>query len=65
MGAVTLESQVIAGTATLEGNTEVLTQLAALLVDFEIGFEILPGTKGPGAPDDMNPFEMGPVGKGE
>jgi hypothetical protein len=31
------------------------------MVEFELGFEILPGTKGPAADEDLNPFEVGPV----
>jgi hypothetical protein len=39
-----------------------LDQLASAMIDFEIGFEVLPGTKGPAAaPDDLNDFEVGPV----
>ncbi len=28
---------------------------------FELGFEILPGTKGSAVETDLNPFEVGPV----
>jgi alkyl sulfatase BDS1-like metallo-beta-lactamase superfamily hydrolase len=47
MGAKTLAAQIDDGTAKIEGNRKVLNQLAATLVDFELGFEILPGTKAP------------------
>ena len=47
MGAKTLAAQIDDGTAKIEGNREVLSQLASTLVDFELGFEILPGTKRP------------------
>jgi alkyl sulfatase BDS1-like metallo-beta-lactamase superfamily hydrolase len=45
MGAKTLAAQIDDGTAKIEGDRAILQQLAATLVDFEIGFEILPGTK--------------------
>ena len=54
-------AQIEDGTAKVEGNQEVLNQLASTLVEFELGFEILPGTKGPTADADLNPFEVGPV----
>lgn len=61
MGQKTLVAQIEDGTAKVEGNQEVLNQLASTLVEFELGFEILPGTKGPTADADLNPFEVGPV----
>jgi alkyl sulfatase BDS1-like metallo-beta-lactamase superfamily hydrolase len=45
MGMKTLATQIDDGTAKIEGDRSVLQQLASTLVDFEIGFEILPGTK--------------------
>ncbi len=45
MGVKTLAAQIDDGTAKIEGNRNVLDQLASTLVDFELGFEILPGTK--------------------
>lgn len=45
MGVKTLAAQIDDGTAKIEGSREVLSQLASTLVDFELGFEILPGTK--------------------
>ncbi len=50
MGAKTFAAQIDDGTAKIEGNREVLSQLASTLVDFELGFEILPGTKSPVQP---------------
>jgi alkyl sulfatase BDS1-like metallo-beta-lactamase superfamily hydrolase len=61
MGAKKLTAQIEDGTAKLKGNQEVLKQLASTMVAFELGFEILPGTKGP-APDlDVNDFEVAPL----
>ena len=64
MGQKTLAAQIEDGTAKVEGNTEVLDQLASTMITFELGFEILPGTKGPAAEVDLNPFELGPVDPG-
>jgi len=58
MGAKKLSDQIKDGTAKLEGDPEVLTQLGSMMVDFELGFEILPGTKGEPEEDDMNDFEV-------
>jgi len=62
MGAKKLTDQIEDGTAKVKGNQEVLGQLASMMVDFELGFEILPGTKGPAKGEDLNDFEVGPVG---
>ena len=45
MGAKTLEAQIAAGTAKLEGDAGILKQLASTMVDFDPRFEIMPGTK--------------------
>ena len=48
----------------MEGNVDILAQLAATLVTFEIGFEILPGTAGTAGMAgmagevDLNPYEV-------
>jgi alkyl sulfatase BDS1-like metallo-beta-lactamase superfamily hydrolase len=60
MGAKKLTDQIKDGTAKLKGNQKVLGQLASMMVDFELGFEILPGTKGPSKGEDFNDFEVGP-----
>ena len=39
-----------------------MVQLASTMVRFELGFEIMPGTKGPSPEMDMNDFEVGDVG---
>ena len=46
-------------TAKVEGNTEIVGQLAAMMVVFDPRFEILPGTRGPDTPEDLNNFEYG------
>jgi alkyl sulfatase BDS1-like metallo-beta-lactamase superfamily hydrolase len=62
MGVKPLTAQIEDGTATADGDLGVLQQLASMLVEFELGFEILPGTKGPAADAELNDFEVGPVG---
>jgi alkyl sulfatase BDS1-like metallo-beta-lactamase superfamily hydrolase len=61
MGLKPLTAQIEDGTATADGNLAVLQQLASTMVEFELGFEILPGTKGPSSADDLNDFEVGPL----
>ena len=45
MRAKILEAQIADGTAKLEGDAGILTQLASTMVDFDPRFEIMPGTK--------------------
>jgi alkyl sulfatase BDS1-like metallo-beta-lactamase superfamily hydrolase len=44
MGAVSFDDQIAAGKAKLEGNREAYEQLKSTLVQFELGFELMPGT---------------------
>jgi alkyl sulfatase BDS1-like metallo-beta-lactamase superfamily hydrolase len=59
MGVKSFTAQIEDGTAQTEGDLGVLEQLASTMVDFELLFEILPGTKEPSAAADLNDFEMG------
>ena len=61
MGAATFDEQIAAGKATLEGNRDVYDLLKSTLVHFELGFEVLPGTKAAPKVVGLNPFEQGPV----
>jgi len=61
MGIKTLAAQIEDGTAKADGNLDVLKQLGSTMVTFEMGFEILPGTKGPSEETELNDFELGPV----
>ncbi len=54
MGAVSLDDQIKTGNANLEGNHGVYQQLKEMLVHFDLGFEIMPGT---GA-KDLTPEQM-------
>lgn len=56
IGTRPLQQQVADGTARLEGDASVLVQLAQMLVTFQLGFEILPGTGGIPAPTADDPF---------
>lgn len=56
IGIRPLQQQVADGTAQLEGDASVLVQLAQMLVTFQLGFEILPGTGGIPAPTADDPF---------
>jgi len=60
-GVKSLADQIADGDAQAEGDLSVLQQLASTMVRFELGFEILPGTKGPTPDSDLNDFEAGPV----
>jgi alkyl sulfatase BDS1-like metallo-beta-lactamase superfamily hydrolase len=61
MGQATFDDQITAGKARLTGDHKPYDQLKSMLVQFQIGFEILPGTKAV-KPADVraNPFEQKP-----
>jgi alkyl sulfatase BDS1-like metallo-beta-lactamase superfamily hydrolase len=60
-GEITLEEQLKTGVAKLEGNAEILEQLKATMIHFELGFEIMPGTKAKDpSTEEMNEFEQEP-----
>jgi alkyl sulfatase BDS1-like metallo-beta-lactamase superfamily hydrolase len=56
IGIRPLQQQVVDGTARLDGDASVLGRLAQMLVTFQLGFEILPGTGGIPAPTADDPF---------
>ena len=58
-GAKSLKAQIEDGTAQTEGNLAVLEQLASTMIEFDLFFEVLPGTKGPSPEAEKNPFEVG------
>ncbi len=57
-GVKSFADQIADGTAKTEGDVGILSRLASTMVEFEIGFEILPGTKGPSEQKESNPFEV-------
>ena len=59
-GAKKLEAQIADGTAKVEGDTGILKQLASTMVVFDPRFEIMPGTQGTAAEEDLNDYEYGP-----
>jgi hypothetical protein len=61
MGVKPLMAQIEDGTAQIEGDPGVLKQLASAMIEFDLFFEILPGTKGPAPEAEMNPFEVGEI----
>ena len=58
LGKKTLVASIQDGTAKAEGDLSLLTRLAGMLVTFEIGFEVLPGTGGKALEVDLNPYEV-------
>lgn len=62
MGAVPFDNQIEAGKATLEGDRTVYEDLKSMLVNFELGFEIMPGTGAADLSPDRNAFEQEPLG---
>jgi alkyl sulfatase BDS1-like metallo-beta-lactamase superfamily hydrolase len=61
MGAVSFDDQIEAGKAKLVGKRQVYEQLKSTLVQFELGFELMPGTRAAKASKpDLNPFEQQP-----
>jgi alkyl sulfatase BDS1-like metallo-beta-lactamase superfamily hydrolase len=48
-GQTTFEALITSGTARVEGDVSILGRLAALMVDFDPRFEVLPGTRPAGA----------------
>ena len=58
-GKVTLEKQVDDGIAKIKGDRSVLDKLRSTLTQFELGFEILPGTKlAESKKPELNTFEQ-------
>ncbi len=60
-GAAPLMEQVAAGVAVLEGDASILQSLADMLVHFELGFEIMPGTGAAHLSPDLDPFATEPL----
>ena len=59
MGVTTLDSQIEAGNAILEGDRAPYEKLKGMLDTFSVGFEILPGTGGAPAPQaPSDPFSQ-------
>lgn len=63
-GTQSFEALVKAGKIKLDGNPGVLEQLKSAIVHFEVGFEILPGTKSPTENPKIEPFQQEEPGDG-
>ena len=61
MGAKSLAAQIEDGTAKVDGDMQILGSLASAMVVFDPRFEIMPGTKGPATPEDLNDYEVGVI----
>ncbi len=60
MGKTALDDLIGGGKVKLEGDRKAYDLLKASLVHFDMGFEILPGTKTQPEPPKLNPFEQAP-----
>jgi alkyl sulfatase BDS1-like metallo-beta-lactamase superfamily hydrolase len=58
MGAVSFDEQIQSGKAQLEGNPEPYEQLKTMLVQFDLGFEIMPGTGAQDLTPEKQPFQQ-------
>ena len=58
MGAVSFDEQIATGKAGLDGNRDIYEQLKTLLVHFDLGFEIMPGTGGTDLIPEQKTFEQ-------
>lgn len=61
-GVVKLDEQIKSGKAKLNGNPEVLEQLKSMMVHFDLGFEIMPGTGSKDLTPEQNDFEQENIG---
>ena len=60
MGAVSFDEQIKNGKAKLVGDRKPYEQLKTMLVQFDLGFEILPGTVAEDLTSEKNTFEYEP-----
>ena len=58
MGAISFDDQIASGKARLKGNREVYEQLKTMLVQFDLGFELLPGTGAKDLTPEMKTFQQ-------
>ena len=63
IGAVSFDDQIASGKAKFKGNRDVYEQLKALLVHFDLGFEIMPGTGARDLTPEENPFKQEELGR--
>lgn len=58
MGAVSLDDQIKSGKAKLKGDRKPLDELKTMLVHFDLGFEIMPGTGAKDLTPEEKPFQQ-------
>jgi alkyl sulfatase BDS1-like metallo-beta-lactamase superfamily hydrolase len=58
MGTISMDDQIKSGKAKLKGDRKVMDQLKAMLVHFDLGFEILPGTGAKDLTPEEKPFQQ-------
>ena len=63
MGAVSFDEQIASGKAKFVGNRDVYEQLKSMLVHFDLGFEIMPGTGAKDLTPEENPFKQEELGR--
>ena len=57
-GSVPFDEQIDSGAARLEGNRDVYEALKTMLVQFDLGFEMMPGTGVKDLTPEKQPFEQ-------
>jgi len=62
MGAVKFDEQIKSGKAKLKGNAGVLEELKQMMVHFDVGFEMMPGTGAKDLTPEQNDFEQEELG---
>ena len=61
MGVVSMDEQIKSGKAKLVGDRKPIDQLQSMLVQFDMGFEILPGTGAKDLTPARDPFAQEPL----
>lgn len=62
MGAIPFDEQINSGKAKSKGNREVYKQLKSILLHFDLGFEVMPGTGKKDLTPEQNMFEQEALG---
>ena len=63
MGAVSFDDQIESGRAKLEGEREPYDRLKTMLVHFDLGFEIMPGTGAKDLTPEQQDFQQEDLGR--
>jgi alkyl sulfatase BDS1-like metallo-beta-lactamase superfamily hydrolase len=57
MGVISFDEQIVSGKAKLDGDRQVYEDLKSMLVHFDLGFEMMPGTGDTDLTPEQEPFE--------